>query len=231
MGLFHATNQYRGINPHLQSYLLHEEDGWQSFHAGYMTHLSRALEEQLPAIYYTRNKPGLQKCAFNPDQDREWMTSVVIYQKTGETSDKPVTRIEVLSPANKPGKSHHKLYTYKRLATLQAGLRLIDIDYLHNSPPIWSDIPSDPRPTLEQGKTYIYSFRVDVPVPSVYVPLAGADRIVFNFGVVYHYTLQASRFYKDVVVDYEQLPLNFERYDPVDQARIQAKMQQLKEPS
>ncbi|MBI5671514.1 MAG: DUF4058 family protein [Chloroflexi bacterium] len=176
----------------------------------------------------------------------EWLTAedflqgVMIYQTIeGDLPGRPVTRIELLSPANKPGGSHNAHYTAKRSETLRSGLRLVEIDYLHQTPPIMLNLPSyadgdegafpysvlvsDPRPTFEQGKTDVYEFGVDDTLPIIPVPLAGEDVVLLNLGEVYNRTFASSRFFQ-MVVDYEQEPPHFDRYTPADQARIRDRL-------
>lgn len=176
----------------------------------------------------------------------EWLTAedflqgVMIYQATeGNLLGRPITRIELLSPANKPGGSHNVHYTAKRSETLRSGLRLVEIDYLHQTPPIMLNLPSysdqeegaspyyvlvsDPRPTFEQGKTDVYEFGVDDPLPVIPVPLAGEDTVLLNLGEVYNRTFAGSRFFH-MVVNYETDPPHFDRYTPADRALIRARL-------
>lgn len=168
--------------------------------------------------------------------EEEALTGIVIYQAgEGSTLGKPITRLELLSPANKPGGTHYEQYMVKRLQTLKSGLRLVEIDYLHQTPPILPVLPnytrqspeasayviivSDPRPTFEQGITAFYVFHVDTPLPTINIPLAGADVVNLNFGVVYNRTFESARFFR-LVVDYAQDPVNLASYSPEDQTRI-----------
>lgn len=76
---------------------------------------------------------------------------------------------------------------------------------------------------ITEGKLYAYHFDVDQTIPSVTIPLNGADKIEFAFGASYHRTLQEELFCFEFV-DYRQLPLNFDRYSKLDQTRIAARM-------
>jgi len=169
----------------------------------------------------------------------EYLPGLMIYQSI-EGQSRPVTRIEVLSPANKPGGSHYPRYIEKRIETLQAGLRLIEIDFLHETRPIirgitsypdreaeaypYSIIVTDPRPSFEEGQSKVYGFSVGDTIPVIEIPLADADVIVFDFGAVYNQFYANTRFFGETV-DYEQLPVRFETYSPDDQQRIRAQMQ------
>ena len=123
---------------------------------------------------------------------------------------------------------------------------MIEIDYLHETDPLVEMLPSypkneedaypfiilvsDPRPTLKQGTTQIYGFSVNDPIPVIIVPLAGADSMPFDLGEVYNYTYSRSR-YAEIIVDYEQEPVHFERYTPADQQTIRQQMKVIQESS
>lgn len=167
-------------------------------------------------------------------------TAVIIYNK----ADTPVTRIELLSPSNKPTYSHHhNQYMQKRDNTLRAGLRLVEIDYLHQTPPLLTDIPSyrdkqpgsspyalivsDPRPTLETGLTHIYEFGVMDTLPIIDIPLDGKDTVRVDFGAVYNTTVSSSRAYSQIFSDPTKPPANMDAYAEADQHQINAHIQQI----
>ena len=62
------------------------------------------------------------------------LTSLIIYRVEPSGDDKPITRIELLSPSNKPNGSHYQKYISKRQYTLRSQLNLVEIDYLHENP-------------------------------------------------------------------------------------------------
>ncbi len=164
--------------------------------------------------------------------DPEFLASVVIIR-----NEHPVTRIELLSPANKPPGSHYRDYLSRRDDTIAFGINLIEIDYLHERRSPISVIPdytqrepgSYPYSILvnepQQAETRYYGFRVDDPLPMLHLPLADDDRIQLDFGQVYDHTFNANSFYSTVCVNYDEPPLNFDSYDPTDQQRIQEVMQ------
>jgi len=173
-----------------------------------------------------------------------YLPGVAIYQAgEGDLLGKPVTRIELLSPANKPGGAHHSHYLAKRTETFQSELRLVEIDYLHETPPILSDMPSyalkeagsfpywvlvsDPRPTLNKGLTYYYEIGVMTSLPVITIPLSGTDAMTLYLGAVYNRTFASSRFFQ-MVVDYTQEPIHMERYTSTDQALIRERMAVIK---
>ena len=165
------------------------------------------------------------------------LTGLVIYQAgEGSLLGRPITRIELLSPANKPSGSHHEQYMVKRRNILEGGLRLVEIDYLHQTPPLIHLLPdyskqeegaypytvlvNDPRPEFEKGSTQVFAWHVDENMPVIAIPLAGADYVILDLGQVYHHTFESARFFR-MVVDYETEPEQFESYGPDDQKRIQ----------
>lgn len=173
--------------------------------------------------------------------EAEDIGSIVIYRvEDDEIIAKPVTRIELLSPANKPPRSHYPFYIQKRSETLASGVKLVEIDYLHElrSPVLalpsyparqanaypYSILVSDPTPSIREGETDVYSFRVDDPIPAIPVPLAGDEHVTLDLNRVYHTTCAANIRYGLYTVDYASLPESFDTYDDTDQQRIKARM-------
>lgn len=173
--------------------------------------------------------------------DREsYMTAIVIRELTEQGKiGKPVTWIELLSPTNKPPNSGYWHYRDKRIAAIQNGIALVEIDYLHETQSPVPRLPSypydddrtfpytivvtNPRPSLREGKLEIYGFRVDEPIPTIAIPLLGEEMIALDINTVYNRTFTTFPTFS-LRADYEQLPVNFERYHPSDQQRIQARM-------
>ncbi|MBL8130267.1 MAG: DUF4058 family protein [Anaerolineae bacterium] len=170
--------------------------------------------------------------------DEDLLSGILIYQLgEGGALGRPVTRFELLSPANKPGGSGYVQYEAKKRETLRSGLRLVEIDYLHHSAPVLPTLPRyhrgeagafpytvaihDPRPSFDQGKVYVYGIAVDAPIPSLPVPLAGADQVQVDFAAAYAATFDSSPFVA-FAVDYSREPLALDRFVPEDRARIQA---------
>ena len=170
-------------------------------------------------------------------------TSVMIYRlKDGKVPGEPVTRLELLSPGNKPGGAHYAQYLAKRQYTLRTGIRLVEIDFLHETPPLLRQIPnyaaqdsgakaynvlvSNPHPDLSQGKTDIFTFGVSDHIPSLDVPLTETQHITVDFGAVYNQTVASRRLFY-TLADYAQTPINFGRYTDADQAWIKEFMAQI----
>jgi len=133
-----------------------------------------------------------------------------------------VTRIELLSPSNKrPGSP----YFTKRIEALQSGLPLVEIDYLHEQPPVVSKLPvyphepgsypyyiavSDPRPVWEEGVVSVYGFGVDDPAATFPLPLMDDEKLLFDLNAVYQHTFERGRWSHHV--DYAQRPVRWETY-------------------
>lgn len=143
-----------------------------------------------------------------------------------------VTRIELLSPSNKPGGSHYETYAVKRIEALEGDVPLIEIDYLHESPPIISQLPpfpcaiivSDPRPDWGKGKVRMYGFGISELIKSFPVPLLGDEQLVFDLNRVYQHTFRAGRW--GTLLDYGAGPPRLETYSPSDREFIRQIMSQ-----
>jgi hypothetical protein len=178
--------------------------------------------------------PLLEIAAADLMLEEDELMAVMVYRRP----DEPVTRIELLSPTNKT--THQAHYLTARQKTLHLGLNLVEIDYLHETPPLFGDIlakdnlaaypylvmVTDPTPTpdSESGVAQFYGFHVDEPMVGVPIPLAEQTYIALDLSAVYNVTFSKDR-RPSFMVDYEQLPLNLEAYSPADQAKILAVMQ------
>jgi len=177
------------------------------------------------------------------EEEHDFMSALVYRIDEGKYPGIPVTRIEVLSPANKPPGTHYPQYLSKRQETLKSGLRLVEIDFLHETRPFLRQVPSypdrdtnsypysiiisDPRPTVVEGQTQVYGFGVDASLPALEIPLADLDTVYLDFGAIYHRIYEGLRALR-IVVDYEQTPVNFERYSSDDRERIRQHMATIK---
>jgi Protein of unknown function (DUF4058) len=177
------------------------------------------------------------------DFDEHFIPSVVIRDlQTNRKLGRVVSRIELLSPSNKPPYSGYELYRKGRNEALYSGTPLIEVDYLHELPaallkyPLYPSNPdahayaiivNDPRPSISKGKAKGFGFDVDMPFPKINIPLSDEESLDFDFGPVYHHTFNGGRWGQ--MVDYAELPVRFETYSPVDQARIQARMTAIRE--
>ncbi len=172
------------------------------------------------------------------------LNAIEIYEiRPGSALHKPVARIELLSPSNKPTRSGYMKYLDNRLEALRSGLRLVEIDYLHTLPAISPNMPqyptdadsypysvlvSDPRPTFEQGHTSLYGWQADEPAPIIAIPLSGTDTGLLDLGQAYKRTFTGIRFYH-LLVDYAEAPVNMARYSSDDQQRIQTQLESIRQ--
>lgn len=168
-----------------------------------------------------------------------YLVSVKIYRADDRSGlGTPVTLIEVLSRTNKRGGEGYTHYHDKRFAVLKSGLRLVEIDYLHESSSPIKGIPpyptapnahpysvtvSDPYPSLQTGISAMYGFAVDHPIPAITIPLAREETITLDLNLVYQQTFHSLRAYSQRV-DYAVLPERFDTYSPVDQGAIRRRM-------
>lgn len=152
-----------------------------------------------------------------------------------------VARIELLSPANKPGGSYYEVYAVKRVEAVEMDVPLVEIDYLHETPsPVlqlpaypsdpnaypYSILVSDPRPDWMQGKFRMYGFGVGELIKSFPLPLAEEEKLHFDLNAVYQHTFKAGRW--GDLLDYTLEPERFATYRADDQMRIRAIMAALK---
>jgi Protein of unknown function (DUF4058) len=247
MAVVHTIkNQYRGINAHLHSYWQHE-GGWDSFHSSHIVYLTSALKSKLLPMGYTAEvEQSLQirrydEPAGKPESDvidiEEELApyrAIGIYEYTANPRDRgePVGWIELLSPSNKPGGQDAPSYRTKRYKILQSGIVFVELDYLDESPPTFGRMASkkayrivviDPRPAFLEGLVYPIEFDVDEPIPTIEIPLNADDIVKFDFNSPYQRTFE-ELFYGIELVDYQQLPINFDRYSPDNQTRIAARL-------
>jgi hypothetical protein len=172
-------------------------------------------------------------------EDEMYYMALVIY-RLDDGGSNPVRRIELLSPTNKPPGPGHILYREKRLATFKEEIRLIELDYLHerrspiNGVPAYPKHPksfpyyiavTDPRPGLEKAMTDIYGFGVNEPIPTINIPLSGAEYLTFDFNAPYQRTFESMSHFQDQS-DYSRLPVNVEAYSEADRQQIEAVMKQ-----
>lgn len=243
MPIHAKTNLYPGVNAHLNSFLQRPGNGWGSFHHGHVEHLREAVEQCLPETYYADNDRSLQIRGqglgrITLDNEDNYLRSVVVYQiDKGILPGKPITRIELLSPANKPGCHYHEAYMNKRAEVLRGGMPLVEIDYLDHTKPLLPQIPSyrdgapgaypytvlisNPHQPVEALTLRIKRFGVCEPIPTIPIPVAGIEDVLLDLGAVYNHTLESRRAWVNVV-DYAAEPPAFDRYRPDDQAKIRA---------
>jgi hypothetical protein len=176
-----------------------------------------------------------------PELSEKPYRAVAIYEQAGpaQQTREPVAWIEVLSPSNKRIGDDAEAYLRKRRDLLDSGIVFVEVDYLHETPPTFAFLPDystmpqeparpyrvvvcEPRPRHEDGWVRLVEFGVDELIPTIEIPLNGADLLPCAFAQVYRTTFETG-FLGDLV-DYATLPVNFDHYSPTDQARIANRM-------
>jgi hypothetical protein len=172
-----------------------------------------------------------------------YYSAVVIRQvEADDVLGQAVTRIELLSPTNKQGEGYIQ-YREKRYAALKSGVALVELDFLHETPPVVKGLPhyptepksyaynitvSDPTPSFEAGTAHTYAFGVDTPIPIVAIPLGKGNQIDVSLNNVYNEVYVSLTAYGRRV-DYEEEPMHLERYSPMDQSHIRQRMAAVQE--
>lgn len=147
-------------------------------------------------------------------------------------SGRPVTRIELLSPSNKPGSGGSAIFLKNYITALKSGTSVIILDYLHETPSPLTMIPRYPDEAgshaynvsvadarTEAKDTRIYGFDVDSPIPALTIPLADEDNLKdFNFNAVYQYTYERGPW--SGIVEREGKIERWYSYNRADQDRI-----------
>lgn len=242
-------NQYRGINAHLHSQLQKEDGPWNTFHHVHIVDILVRMKWQMRfSGYNVDNGQSLQiRFPDEPDDYTKHYRAVELYEYDYDLMQQGelIASIELMSPLNKPGGAFYHEYKARRSRLLETGLVFIELDYVDTMPPVFEGLPSyisagvvlhpntvthpyritvvDPRPAKLEGLAHVYQFDVDDPLPTVAIPLNNDDQFVFDFGSPYQKTFEEMVFGLELV-DYSQLPANFDRYSPADQARIVSRM-------
>jgi len=189
--------------------------------------------------------PLMETLALDQRAEREYSAVKLYALQAGRPQrGEPVAWIELLSTSNKPGGRDAQEYLDKRIKIVENGIVFIELDYLHESASTIRGFPTyrrrrnqevevgahpyrlvliDPRPDLTHGQVRVREFDVDEAIPSITIPLIGGDTLPFDFSIPYRKTFEEALFGLELV-DYRQLPVNFQRYSEADQARIAARM-------
>jgi hypothetical protein len=233
-------------------YIAHTEQSLQTQEVSIVGQIT--TETSRPDVVIFRSQPAVPPMESSPLDTPTWEATLVevvdpvdepvaiVIREVLDQQDfgRVVTRIELLSPSNKPGHSNYPSYRAKRSHALETKVPLIEIDYLHESPSVVRDVPvypkyehsypytilvSDPRPDWYVGKMRAYSFHVGEAVKHFRIPLAGEDRILFDLYPVFDHTFRSGRW--NTYLDYTTVPARFDTYSADDQARILAIMAQI----
>lgn len=164
----------------------------------------------------------------------DYFVAVEIYHAP---SNRFVTRIELLSPINKT--QHLQNYRDMRQAMFKLGVNIVEVDYLHETPTIFRDLLPDYTQKANgaypfaiavsnpyREKLSLFCFHVEEALPTLVIPLNGEDSFRLNFGEAYNITFEDDR-RAHMLIDYEQLPLHFDKYAPFDQEQIRVVMESI----
>jgi hypothetical protein len=171
--------------------------------------------------------------------------AIVIYHThSSHTPGMPVTRLEVLSPANKPNGSYHHRYLENRRDVFRSGVNLVELDLLHQQRPIIDTIPAyghDPEksyPSLilvsipfaenHDGYTEAYGTRILEPLPKINIPLQQPEIVPLDFNEVYQTSFRRFGRFAALTLDYADDPPNFDQYTPQDQKAISDFLEQVR---
>lgn len=132
MSIFLRENPYRGVNAHLHSYLQNEQGVWKVFHNKHIADIAEALDRLLPPGYEVILICSLQIEPVDFDDDAE-LSALEIRELAGPGEGVPVTRLELLSPTNKPPGDGYLQYREKHIVTIEQGVPLVELDYLHQT--------------------------------------------------------------------------------------------------
>ncbi len=175
-------------------------------------------------------------------EDEITISSIVIYKPEDiRYMGEPITRIELLSDSNKIGGTGYKAYLHNRAVALASGTSLIELDYLHQTVsslpgvPAYPDEPDSHAYTLTlidrreeenpEQTARVHGIDVDMSLPTIPIPLAGSENLLFDFEAVYQRTFEGDRW--GTSIDYDLAPINLESYSLTDQLRIRDVMQRV----
>lgn len=145
---------------------------------------------------------------------------VNIYRKVSDEREL-VTSIELLSPSNKsPGSQGRKLFEKKQRKLLQAGVNLVEFDFLRGGKHatrvpeqmLWMSAQAfDYHVCITRGEepgTYrTYPFTLDTPLPAIDIPLAtGHADVLADLQVVMNRTVEEVDYERQGVYDHPSPP-------------------------
>jgi hypothetical protein len=166
----------------------------------------------------------------------ELVMAVVVYSLINKTlPGEPIVRLELLSPGNKQQGQSFLEYLKKRKESILSGLRLVEIDFIHQRKPILPHIPNyanhegnstpyyvlvtDPHARDSLGQVELYQIGVLDSLPKFYVPLEGDDKFILDLGQVYQQVYDDNRLFQQLGNPASELK-NPEAYSPDDRAKL-----------
>lgn len=237
------ANPFKGVNPYLNSILQTPETDsrpelWTSFQSNHISFISDSLNQHLPEHYVAYPEKGLQLAEESDYEEiRPPFCVAIRLPNEQDRLGKVITRIEVLTPFNKPGGRFYAGYQDRRAEVLDAEIPLIEVDYLHESSPVIPGLPVYPHESgsypytislnnPKNGQMSVYGIGVHQPLPVIPIPLVENQTLLFDFDPVYQHTFKARRLHL-VIKNYDSDPLRFETYSLEDQIRISQRVQEI----
>lgn len=175
------------------------------------------------------------------------LMSVGIYEiSDGQVPGTLITRLEILSPGNKPPASYAIPYRRRRLETLKAGVNLVEIDLIHTWRPIIERLPSyvdrheratpslvlvsRPLPDIDDGQFRVYQVAIGQALPRLAVPLSLSVDVepIVDVQETYNRTYANTRIFP-LLVDYARDPVAFNSYHEADQEWIRQFLHELRQ--
>ena len=114
-------------------------------------------------------------------------------------------------------------------------MTLVEIDYLHQTPPVNPRLASYPngdpealpyyitvdvpQPTPARGTVQVFGAHVDTPLPRIDISLSEGAAVRIDFTEVYNIVFERMRAFS-LLVDYDLDPVAFDRYHADDQQKI-----------
>lgn len=224
MAIHFRENQYSGVNAHLHSWLQQSEDDWLRFQFEHIRSIQDAVNRALFDQYYVNVSPGFINYTYN-----------VAIQCIMQGQLQQLASIHLLSPGIKPGGESFDAYLSYRASLISSGIQLIEIDYWHTTLPLLEsaaaynqgDVGSAPYMiinTFGEDDYTLHYFHVDDEIPPARLHLQSEHALYIDLRAAYFQTFATNNFYGQYVVDYSQLPHDFETYSPFDQERIRLRM-------
>lgn len=226
MSIRSRTNLYPGINPHLNNFLRYKT-GWRGFHLHHIVDISHEFDDILPYDYYPNLIDSLQPYIYSNEigvdfgKDIHPMCPAIFSAKENEFPGELIVRIELIAPITKENSDIASQYLEHRQHAIQSVRCFVELDYLHFETD--NTKPYRITTTIQNEMSTIY-FGVIDPIPIIQIPLNEPDTIELDLGKLYNHVLCQSIFFYNVVIDYEQEPVQMDSFTPADQQAIRDMM-------
>lgn len=148
---------------------------------------------------------------------------------TEQNDIQPRTQIEVIVPETIAFWDTIRQYRSRRQSLIASGVSVVEINLLREAPLFGtpnkatdelqlSVLITSPKPPFGNGTQTIHHIELDKPLPTIVIPFLDYESEL-DLNERYNAAFRGSRLFA-MLVDYEKLPVNFERYSKHDQKRI-----------